>query len=170
MKRLLALVLLCVLTFSMSIPTFAMGSDINEAKGLRSTATTVGPRAATVPTEAPATLPYTAIIDELEEQQCTYTRYYFPAPNGTLTLSYSIYPSGSEVNVTRSFTIYLYRVGDNALIKTISIEDFTETVTDTYVFTGLNSNSNYYLMFENSSSVNPFRTKNVTGTVIISND
>lgn len=169
MKKVIITILLCVMTLSLCTSAFAAEIDSAEVS-VSESVNTANSRASSSPTELMENLPYKATLSELARNHSTYTRYYFRAPNKTLTLSFNLKPTGSTAYTDRILTVYLYKVGDdNSPVATFSTSFDTEH-NDTHTFTRLNENSHYYFLFENSSNYSLLRTKTISGTIEISND
>lgn len=168
MRKLFVFFLACVLVLSMSVPAFAAEADGFLTNEVNSATMSNGACAATIPDKYTTSYPYTAMINQLDEDQGTYTKYYFSAPNGWLKAEYNLSPDGSTANVGRKFTIEIYVVGTNKKVDSTTIS-FSSTTSGTVTFSGLSTTSYYYFRFVNSSAVNLFRTKTITGTVDITN-
>lgn len=169
MKKVIITILLCVMTLSLCTSAFAAEMDSAEAP-ISGSVSIANSRASSSPTELMENLPYTATLSELARNHSTYTRYYFRAPNETLTLNFNLNSAGSTAHTDRILTVYLYKVGDDNSPVATFIADFDTAYNDTHTFTRLNENSHYYFLFENSSNYSLLRTKTISGNIEISND
>lgn len=157
MKKLVAFVLICAIILSMCV-TASAAETIPDANvfSFPGTGSTISPMAADKPIEFHL-LPYDMTITNLAEQHSTYSRYYFSGSNGSLSISGTLRPSGTDDSVARNAKILLYQVGMDENIDSYSVSDITGDKNITHTFTGLNENSHYFFRIDNLNQHPPMQ-------------
>lgn len=161
------MMILCVVSttaFAAETDDYAIMEELN------TTTDTIGvmPYAASVPTTL-GSLPYTATVTNLDEQHCTYTKYYF-APSGTsLKISYNLQSAGDKNDTARSAIIYLYEVNNSNAVDSCTISQFLGSTSSEHTFSNLDTNKHYYFMIKNTTGRALFVDKYISGTVTITN-
>lgn len=175
MRKLFAMLLVCVLMLNMSVSAFAVevtehvtDAETTTAAMVPGESDIVSPMASSAPTEQ-GTLPYTATVTNLPEGCGTYTKYYFK-PSGTdLTISGTLSSCGDENNKDRKAVIYLYEVnGTSNPVDSYTVSQFVGSTTLSHTFTNLSTSKNYYIRIYNSTSWGVLVDKWIKGSVKIS--
>lgn len=155
MKKMLAMILACVLTFSLSIPAFA--ADAAPATGTSDVCvsaaqgdTQIAPCAADRPTSL-GSLPYSATVTNLCEGCGTYTLYYFRTTTGKLKIGGTLNSSGDKNDTSRYAEIELYEVNNDTAIDCYTIDQFAGSTNLNHTFQNLSSSKNYYLLIKNTT-------------------
>lgn len=151
MKKFMSVLLVCLFACGMIAPASAQEIVQNTDSDMI-VVENDGGRAATVPTQK-TSLPYTAKTTGLEEGTTTLTKYYFAPSKGQtkLVVNGTVTPSGDKNNTSRYAEIYLYVVGSNEKVDNYTIPQFATATAFSYEFTGLSSDSNYYIAFKNTT-------------------
>lgn len=183
MKKLLSMILVCVLTFTTCVPAFASETSANANPSSNSFSTVssetpanttfavsneISPLATSIPTTSHS-LPYSATVTSLKAGHGTYTKYYFsPNKNNQLTIGGSLKPSGDQNSKSRKAKIFLYEVGNSTAVDSYTISEFVNTTTLSHTFKNLDEDAHYYLYIKNTGSAGITTSKTIDGTVKIS--
>ena len=157
MKKVLAMMLSCILTLSLSLPAFAAEVTPATDGSAADTPTSQGemgitPCASDIPTSS-TTLPYTATVTNLCEGCGTYTLYYFKTTTGYLKIGGTLKSSGDN---------------NDTAIDSYTVDQFVESTTLSHTFRNLSSDKNYYILIKNTTGWGMWKDLWISGNVSIS--
>ena len=172
MKKVLAMMLSCILTLSLSLPAFAAEVTPATDGSAADTPTSQGemgitPCASDIPTSS-TTLPYTATVTNLCEGCGTYTLYYFKTTTGYLKIGGTLKSSGDKNDTSRYAKIELYEVNNDTAIDSYTVDQFVESTTLSHTFRNLSSDKNYYILLKNTTGWGMWKDLWISGNVSIS--
>lgn len=165
MKKLCALLLVCVLIVGMGIILFKVkfrpDSSPISADDI-STSSLIASR----PTSSHKT-PYTMAPENLEEGSGMYSQFYFAPTEETLQISGSLWESGTPDGAARKVKILLFQAGLDDNIDSFTTDEFSRTTDVSHTFQSLDPNAYYYFRIDNLTGNSLFTDRFVDGVIEI---